>query len=318
MKEIIHKRVSVIMPTYNGGEYLKEQMCSLRDQTRKPDEVLIIDDCSTDNTMKIAEEFIKENGLENWTVTRNSETLGWRKNFWFGLLKASGDILFPCDQDDIWHREKINVLSRVLEEYEKISVVSCQWRVFENENELADISRCSVYEKDRISPVELHRNSFWAFSHAGCCECIRKEFMDRIKEYWNEEIIYDLFVFQTSVIDSSLYLYKDVFVYHRIHGTNVTPFGKARRNYDFVEETVKETVQHLEVLAKYAEDYKLPENKRNKVSRALIWSRLRSGFYFNRDYINGIKLVAYLDCFNRYKDYADDWKNIILHAFRLI
>ena len=61
----------------------------LKNQSKKIDEVLIWDDCSTDSTVKIIENFISENKLgETWHLKINTENLGWRKNF-FNLLNAA-------------------------------------------------------------------------------------------------------------------------------------------------------------------------------------------------------------------------------------
>lgn len=77
----------------------------------KIDEVLIWDDCSTDSTVKIIEKFISENKLgETWHLKINKENLGWRKNFFNLLNAATKEIVFTCDQDDIWDVSKIEVM----------------------------------------------------------------------------------------------------------------------------------------------------------------------------------------------------------------
>lgn len=61
--------ISVLMSTYNGEKYIIEQMDSLYNQTRRPDEVIISDDCSIDNTVQTAEKYIRAHGLEGqWRV----------------------------------------------------------------------------------------------------------------------------------------------------------------------------------------------------------------------------------------------------------
>ena len=79
---------TVVMATYNGEKYLRT-VGFLKNQSKKIDEVLIWDDCSTDSTVKIIENFISENKLgETWHLQINTENLGWRKNF-FNLLNAA-------------------------------------------------------------------------------------------------------------------------------------------------------------------------------------------------------------------------------------
>ena len=66
-------KISVVMSVYNGAKYLTEQLESIQNQSRIPDEVIILDDCSTDNgaTTALVETFIKSN--ENWRLLKKCE-----------------------------------------------------------------------------------------------------------------------------------------------------------------------------------------------------------------------------------------------------
>ena len=100
-------RISVVVTTYNGKMHLEKQLLSLLQQERAPDEVLIFDDGSTDGTIELVQSFIRKNCLESWQFYVNAKRKGWKQNFMEGLRKAAGDILFPCDQDDIWYRRSL-------------------------------------------------------------------------------------------------------------------------------------------------------------------------------------------------------------------
>ena len=102
-------KTSVIMTVYNGSKYLLEMLESLRKQTRAIDELLIFDDRSTDSSQMIIKTYISKYRLNNWKLVVNKENKGWEKNFTDGISTATGDIIFPCDQDDIWHLDKIAV-----------------------------------------------------------------------------------------------------------------------------------------------------------------------------------------------------------------
>lgn len=64
-------KTSVVMTTYNGERFLPEMLESLRNQTRKIDELLIFDDGSTDSTVCLIENYIDKYGLENWKIRQN-------------------------------------------------------------------------------------------------------------------------------------------------------------------------------------------------------------------------------------------------------
>ena len=107
-------KVSVVMTTYNGEKYLCQMLDSLRMQERKIDELLFFDDKSTDGTVCLIEDYIKRYDIREWRVVVNKKNLGWEKNFTQGINAATGDIIFPCDQDDIWHLDKVKKMTQAL------------------------------------------------------------------------------------------------------------------------------------------------------------------------------------------------------------
>ena len=96
-------RVSVAMCTYNGVRFVGEQLRSIAAQTRTVDEIIVCDDGSTDGTVATVE-------AEGISVVRNERRLGVTKNFERAIGLCTGDVIFLCDQDDVWHREKVAVL----------------------------------------------------------------------------------------------------------------------------------------------------------------------------------------------------------------
>ena len=115
-------RISVVVTTYNGKMHLEKQLLSLLQQERAPDEVLIFDDGSTDGTIELVQSFIRKNCLESWQFYVNVKRKGWKQNFMEGLRKAAGDILFPCDQDEIWYPKKLAEMTAVMEQHPEIKI----------------------------------------------------------------------------------------------------------------------------------------------------------------------------------------------------
>ena len=83
-------KTSVVLSAYNGEKYILEQLESIRMQTIPVDEVLITDDCSTDNTATICRQYIKEQKLTNWSLIVNPRNTGFIKNFLNGFNAATG------------------------------------------------------------------------------------------------------------------------------------------------------------------------------------------------------------------------------------
>lgn len=102
-------KVSIAMATFNGAQYIYEQLASFLSQSRLPDEVIICDDCSTDTTVDIVNEFIKIAKFD--VILRvNEHNLGFVKNFEKAISLCSGDYILLSDQDDIWRNDKIQLL----------------------------------------------------------------------------------------------------------------------------------------------------------------------------------------------------------------
>jgi len=116
--------ISLVMTTYNGLKYISEQLDSIRTQTLLPDEVLIYDDRSTDGTYEYVQEYIDRYNLHTWKVYRNKENKGYSLNFSDAIDSAKGELIFLCDQDDIWHLDKIKVMSEIMNSHPEIQLLA--------------------------------------------------------------------------------------------------------------------------------------------------------------------------------------------------
>ena len=108
--------VSVVIATYNGQRFIADQIDSILNQTYKNLEIIAIDDCSTDNTVEILNSYLPKD--ERIKLIVNESNLGYVKNFEKGLKVCAGKYIAPSDQDDIWMKEKIEVLLGKMESHE--------------------------------------------------------------------------------------------------------------------------------------------------------------------------------------------------------
>lgn len=102
--------ISIVLCTYNGEKYIEEQLDSIINQTRKADEIIIIDDNSTDKTFDILNKYKKKSASIN--IFKNNNNVGYIANFSKGISKVRKDIIVLCDQDDIWDVKKLEVIER--------------------------------------------------------------------------------------------------------------------------------------------------------------------------------------------------------------
>lgn len=105
------KIISVAIATYNGEKYIAEQIDSILKQTIVPDEIVISDDGSKDSTADIIREIANAN--PNISIYMDNPRRGFAYNFAHAISHCSGDILFLCDQDDIWDSKKVEHIVEV-------------------------------------------------------------------------------------------------------------------------------------------------------------------------------------------------------------
>lgn len=108
---------SIVLCTYNGARFLEAQWASLLAQSRLPDAIVVRDDGSDDGTWALLQTLRRraEDRGVGVQLARNPRNLGYVANFAAALADASGDVLFLCDQDDVWHAGKLAALTAEFE-----------------------------------------------------------------------------------------------------------------------------------------------------------------------------------------------------------
>ena len=102
--------ISVALCTYNGALFINQQLESIVNQTHPVDEIVVCDDRSTDDTVKIIESFASQHPSIIVRLIINDNVLGVRMNFEKALNTCNGDIKFLSDQDDIWFPNKVETI----------------------------------------------------------------------------------------------------------------------------------------------------------------------------------------------------------------
>lgn len=109
----MREKISVALCSYNGSKFIADQLNSILNQTQKPDEIVICDDKSSDDTVQIAKDILEKSNLE-YKVEVNESNLGVIKNFEKAIVMCSGDIIFTSDQDDVWVDSKVKQMVELL------------------------------------------------------------------------------------------------------------------------------------------------------------------------------------------------------------
>ena len=115
-------RISVAMCTYNGAEFLPAQLESIAQQTRPPDEVIVCDDASTDETRAVLESFARSSSVPV-SLYFSDENAGSVKNFERAIGLCSGDVIALSDQDDVWRADKLQLIEQAFIDHAAAGVV---------------------------------------------------------------------------------------------------------------------------------------------------------------------------------------------------
>lgn len=213
-------KTSIVLASYNGEKYILEQLDSLKNQTRKIDEVIILDDQSTDKTVAQVESFITGNHLDNWRVIVNEENLGWRDNFMKALSLASGDIIFTCDQDDIWMPEKIEVMAKAIEENPAIGVLITDYsELLEDSGTPFKLKKIETEGESLVGKVVFSDKNV-ILKRPGCVFAVQKTFLPVVVEYYNqaEKSAHDISMWASALLFDKLYFLKKPLIHYRRHG----------------------------------------------------------------------------------------------------
>lgn len=157
----LNRTCAVVLATYNGSKYIKEQLESLIFQTRKPDYILISDDNSNDNTIEICDSVLRNKGIK-YEIIKNHKSLGVTKNFINASRMTYQDIIFFCDQDDIWKLSKIEKVMRVFEAHEDCKeVITDAYIWFKNKKRSNLLFQRLDYIPVSSSEGKIKLSSFW-------------------------------------------------------------------------------------------------------------------------------------------------------------
>ena len=170
--------IDILMATYNGETYLKEQIESILNQTHKDFRLLISDDCSKDSTRKILSKYAKKD--KRIKIYKQEKNLGYVKNFEFLLSKVENEYYMFSDQDDVWLPDKVKKSLETLIETNSDLAFSDLVVVDEKLDVIKDsfLDFCGLL--DRSKKKQNYDTYYLYNSIAGCTIIGRKYMRDKI------------------------------------------------------------------------------------------------------------------------------------------
>jgi glycosyltransferase involved in cell wall biosynthesis len=267
--------VSVVMCTYNGARYLKEQLDSILEQSYPALEVIVADDASTDETWPLLQAYAEKD--ERLKIFRNQKNIGFNLNFSQACEKASGGYIAIADQDDIWEREKIRILLDEIKKNKDIILVHSISARFEEKGKphLRSLKLLNYFNGNDIRYFLL---SNYVSGH-------NMLFQRRLLQAslpFPARVYYDWWLVVNACVLGQVRAVEQVLVWHRMHNQNATGAAKPKIAFYQQVKTILPAILSIPNLPerhkKFAENLLLQYNvfPEKSFSVSLFWFLLKN------------------------------------------
>lgn len=214
--------VSIAMCTYNGAKYLKPQLDSILRQTYANLELVVFDDCSTDETWSILEEYAQRD--HRIRIFYNDRNVGFVKNFENAIAECRGELIALADQDDVWLEQKITALVEDIGDnlliYSRVSLIGPNGEGLDEE-----FPGKSVRRLDGDCALALVLGNC-VTGHA-CL--IRRELFEKARQSLSAMRYHDQWLAIVAAAEGRLKAGNEVLSYYRLHNNNVVFKNKKKR-----------------------------------------------------------------------------------------
>lgn len=254
--------ISVCMGTYNGEAYIKDQLQSILDQTLPPDEVILCDDCSTDQTRDIINQFIQVNHLSaKWQFYCNRENKGYPDNFYYCMSLCRGEYVFLADQDDIWDGHKLEHMMDVMKKNESIKVLSCKFGLINEEgSEIRTLMRPTRTKGTGATRNVSIGDVFYKCEWPGMVMAYSRQWYERKLHSWRErtgqflknpQIPHDFLLCAWAAEEHGFMQLDEELAWHRRHDNNA---GKEEHRLERLlnrQRKLNEITEYLNILGEF-------------------------------------------------------------------
>ena len=302
-------KISVVITTFNGQDYILEQLNSIKNQTVQPDEVIIRDDCSTDKTWEILKNYVKENQLDTWRIVQNKKNEGWKMNFRKAMEMATGDIVFLSDQDDIWMNDKIKKMITVMESNPQIELLVSEYDI------LVDGEIKTLLHPEKMVSNYPFNRKFFHTRRPGAVFAFRKELLQEVLPFWRYDLPHDAQLWLIAIVRRTLYSYNRPLILYRRHDKTAT--GRDKIEIKSKLRNVEYECKLIELVQRYNRSKTMLSIKDNIIcKKAMNYVKNRRCALENQNvfvWFCSIKFIRFYIC---KKTYIGDLVAIIKGKFR--
>ncbi len=205
-------KISVALAAYNGEKYIGEQIESILPQLRDGDELIVSDDNPAGKTRSIVDFYT---AYDNRVKYVEGEGKGVCKNFENAINHCSGDVVFLCDQDDVWLEGKVEKVLKAIEAGADVVLHDAQM----TDGEL-NITNESFFALNGSKPGFV--KNFVKNSYMGCCMAFRADFEKIFMPFPEKLPMHDWWIGLNAELRGKVIFIDEPLIKHRCHGGNVT------------------------------------------------------------------------------------------------
>ena len=287
---MIKDAVTILISTYNGSAYITEQLNSVKNQTYTPYKVIIKDDASSDATSDIVRNFINDNRLNNWVLIINNENIGWKANFASLVSFVETEYFMFCDQDDIWHIDKIQKMLAIMKSHPDIELLASNYHAFyEDETDKSDYM---VTNNNNKQIVHIADKNCLLIRYPGCVLCYRFSLKSVFDKYWEPEIPHDALIISSAMLRDSFYSYNEELIEYRRHIGTAT-HSKIRNKQERIEQLLY-YYHRLDICEKIYADYGKKSKTGEELSLVRRWVDNRMKVITKRSLFSFLKSFMFI------------------------
>lgn len=221
-------KISIALATFNGAAFLAEQLDSIKRQSLPPDELIISDDSSTDETVAIAQRFARDAGFKV-VVDAHEKLANYNENFVRAIGQCTGDIVALCDQDDVWGEDKLKVATAPFRD-ETVTAVSHRVQVVDEHLQSTSLilpqqSAYGTFTQDDLDPWYAPGGMHLLFRRAPIAPSLLEA--APLSKWFNAPAPFDEWIFFLAGLSGKRVLMPDVLGVWRRHSTSTTGSAEA-------------------------------------------------------------------------------------------
>lgn len=169
-------KTSVAMTTYNGALFVERQLESILAQSQCVDEVMIVDDGSTDQTADIVQSFIDTRQLSHWHFSVNTSNIGYTQNFYRAISQCTHELIFLSDQDDHWRENKVAIMSAYFDQDSTLNSLASSFAICDSDDHPIQYPVANPRLSDNYQLESFQfKNLVMANTIRGCTMAFRKQ-----------------------------------------------------------------------------------------------------------------------------------------------